>query len=129
MHRLELLCDCIGIDYTINMVWDDKVDFSSFWTTHGMSQPVNPCICSLNVLLTWSFVYFSISSHGFVFLLYQHSLPFPFHDLPPHLLVVCLPSSASLAMGVITAKWGSLVSPVVEKGMEVFLESSYKHLI
>lgn len=43
--------------------------------------------------------------------------------------VVCLPASAWLAVGVITAKWGSLVSPVVEEGTEVFLQSNCKHLI
>lgn len=42
---------------------------------------------------------------------------------------ICLSPSASLAMGVITAKWGSLVSPVVAEGMEVFPESNCKHLI
>lgn len=43
--------------------------------------------------------------------------------------VICLSPSVSLAVGVITATWGSLVSPVVAEGMEVFPESNCEHLI
>lgn len=111
MHRLGWFCDVL--------VWDGRMDFSSFWMIHGMSQIVNPCIYNLSVSPVCSLVCSNVRSHGFVVLLFQPVLPFPSHPLSP--------PWAPQAVAVIPAKWGSPGSPGSLRAQKWF-QSNCKYL-
>lgn len=95
MPRPGLLCDCALV-----LVWDGRMDFSSFWIIHGMSQIVNPCIYNLSASLVWSPVNSNVSFSWFCRFAVPKLPAFSLHALPASVCSLIPPQ----AVGVVPAK-------------------------